>query len=108
MTAFLDKNRDRIDVLLDSPDFAQDDVFRSGLEREMSAAGSRWLNLLPYLWSLGPRGVGCNMLFNRIEEYADTAAWQATKVGERFFFYLFCCLTSPSDVAVPVDERDWG
>jgi ribosome assembly protein 1 len=79
VTAFLNTHRDRIDVLLDSQEFLQDDVIRNGLEREMSAAGSKWLNLLPYLWAIGPRGGGCNLMFNRVPDYADTEQWQARK-----------------------------
>jgi ribosome assembly protein 1 len=76
---FLDKSRARVDALLASDEFLHDDVLRLGLEREMRAAGSKWLHLLPYLWAIGPTGIGTNMVFNRILDYGDTADWQARK-----------------------------
>lgn len=76
---FLDKNRSRVDALLASEDFVHDDVLRAGLEREMRAAGSKWLHLLPYLWAIGPAGVGTNVIFNKIPDYGDTAQWQGRK-----------------------------
>ena len=76
---FLDKNRARVDALLASDEFLHDDVLRLGLEREMRAAGSKWLHLLPYLWAIGPTGIGTNMIFNRIPDWGDTADWQARK-----------------------------
>lgn len=65
VTAFLDKHRHRVDAVLDSQEFLQDDVIRDGLEREMAAAGSKWLSLLPYLWAVGPRGTLSSLVQSR-------------------------------------------
>lgn len=50
-------------------------MFRIGLEKEFKAAGSKWVKLLPYLWSIGPINNRTNLIFNRIPQYCDSAMW---------------------------------
>lgn len=60
----------------EAKDLQEETAFREKIAAAFTEAGGNWLReLQDNLWSLGPNGMGSNLLLNHIPGYADAPCW---------------------------------
>lgn len=92
ITRFLEANSEVIrKCMLGQSEIENDDIriFRDNLRVEFSKAGKEWASLEEHIWSLGPKRIGPNILFNCIPGYSKSPFWTPAHL-ESTQVYLKC------------------
>lgn len=71
-------------------------TFYSELKSSFEEAGSHWQNAINSIWAFGPRGMGPNILLNRIQGYKRRSVWNGLvgdQSGGAYYQIIFACVT---------------
>ena len=63
-------------------------AFHSELEEAFDLAGDYWHNAVDAIWAFGPRGMGPNILLNKIQKYKRSSVWHGL-VGDDSGKFIF-------------------